>query len=158
MQSEFQTSTLNRTISLNNTQNTETKDKEISTNFSAFYAYASVFLTKGDQRAYGGGSFSRVKPQMNFSEDNGFGALELGLRYSTLYLIEGKSVITEGDFQGSSLVTGGQLSNITAGLNWYLNPSTRFMFNYVFADVQDGGPNNANGKAGFFRTRIQIDF
>ena len=157
IQSEFQRSTLNRTISLDNTQNSETKDKEISTNFSAFYVYGSVFLTKGDHRSYGGGSFGRVKPKKNFGQESGFGALELALRYSDLDLIEGKSAITDGDFVGSSLVEGGELSDITVGLNWYLNPSTRIMFNYVFADV-DRGPNNANGDAGFFRTRFQIDF
>lgn len=108
-------------------------------NFSAFYAQASYFLT-GEHRPYKNAyeGFSRVKPKNNFGQ-GGMGAWELAVRYSNINL--------DGD-----LTNGGQLSDITLGVNWYLNPATRFMLNYVIADVKDVG------KANIFQIRGQIDF
>ncbi|MFQ5792007.1 MAG: OprO/OprP family phosphate-selective porin [Acidobacteriota bacterium] len=108
--------------------------------FRAFYLQASYFLT-GENRAYSRSSaaFSRVKVRKNLGADGGAGAWEVAVRYSKLDLEE------EG-------VTGGELSDVTVGLNWHLNPVTRFMFNYVFAD------RDALGEANFFQMRFQIDF
>ena len=47
---------------------------------------------------------------------------------------------------------GGVLSDITAGVNWYLNPVTRIMFNYVMANVKD------TGNASIAQVRMQLDF
>lgn len=166
VQGEYQMSALDRSINMRDTTSLTTKEKGVSTNFSAFYVYTSVFLTKGDHRFYdpGDGAFGRMKPQKNFREDGGIGAIELAVRYSALNLIDGKSEITDGAYLGSSLVAGGQLSDITVGLNWYLSPNTRIMLNYVYTDVSNAGigkdPDNIEkvGNAGFFRTRFQIDF
>ena len=49
-------------------------------------------------------------------------------------------------------IEGGELANITVGLNWYLNPNVRIMFNYVHADIED------SGEADIFQTRFQVDF
>ncbi len=72
------------------------------------------------------------------------GAWEVGLRYSHIDLND------EG-------ISGGEEDNITVGLNWYLNPNVRMMFNYVNADLEDraGIPD---GDADIFQTRFQIDF
>lgn len=107
--------------------------------FSGYYAYVSYFLT-GEHRAYkkSAGAFSRVKPKANFGK-GGFGAWELALRYSALDL-------------NDETITGGELEDITFGVNWYLNPNVRVMGNYVRADL-DGV-----GDANIFQTRFQIDF
>ena len=52
-------------------------------------------------------------------------------------------------------ITGGEIDNITAGLNWYLNPNTRMMFNYVFSQVDR---TTFDGDTHIFMTRLQVDF
>jgi phosphate-selective porin OprO/OprP len=106
-----------------------------------YYTFASFFLT-GEHRAYkvGEGRFDRVQVKRNFlASDGGAGAWELALRYSYLNL-------------NDELADGGILSDVTAGVNWYLNPNTRVMFNYVYADLDDVDDANA------FTVRTQIDF
>jgi phosphate-selective porin OprO/OprP len=109
-------------------------------NFDAFYVYASVFLT-GEHRVYdmGDGAFDRVSPRRNFDWQGGRGAWEAGFRYASLDLND------EG-------IEGGELDDFTFGLNWYLNPNVRLMFNYVFADLDD------SGEANIFESRLQVDF
>lgn len=110
-------------------------------NFQGGYVYGSFFLTPGDHRRYkkSAGAFDRVKPKNPYLGGSGTGAWELAIRYSWLDL-------TDAD------VFGGELSDITLGLNWYLNNVTRMMFNYVYAE-RDG-----IGAANFFQMRFQIDF
>jgi phosphate-selective porin OprO/OprP len=107
--------------------------------FSGYYAYASYFLT-GEHRAYKNstGTFDRVKPKTNFGK-GGTGAWEVALRYSELDL-------------NDDPITGGELEDITFGLNWYLNPNVRAMLNYVLADL------DTVGNADIVQLRFQIDF
>jgi len=110
--------------------------------FSGWYVFASWFIT-GEHRAYkrADAAFDRIKPKSNFLIDHGTGAVELALRYSTLSLADGG-------------IQGGELSDITAGLNWYLNPNMRVMSNYVHADLQDLNVGDTN----LFEMRFQVDF
>ncbi len=109
-------------------------------NFSAFYGYASWFIT-GEHRNYKTSlaAFDRVKPKKNFGSDGGAGAFEVALRYSDIDLDD-------------TDIRGGELANITLGLNWYLNPATRVMMNYVLAELKDAG------KINIFQMRVQVDF
>jgi len=109
-------------------------------NFSAFYASVSWFIT-GEHKNYKTSEalFDRVKPNNNFGSERGLGAWEIGLRYSALDLDD-------------TDIHGGELANITAGLNWHLNPSTRIMFNYVIAHLKGVGNTN------IFQMRFQVDF
>jgi len=108
--------------------------------FDGYYLYGSYFLT-GEHRVYkkSAGAFSRVKPAKNFGQEDGIGAWELAARYSSLDLDD-------------AIVTGGELNNITAGLNWYLNPNMRIMWNYVHADKDN------TGQADIAMMRFQVDF
>ncbi len=109
--------------------------------FGGFYVYASYILT-GEQRNYDSakGVFKGVKPRNNFSlRDHGWGAWEVALRYSRLDL-------------DSSDIDGGTLDDMTVGLNWYLNPNTRFMLNYVLADLDGVGDTN------IIESRLQLNF
>ena len=127
-----------------------TLDNDEDFDFSGFYAFASYFLT-GESRKYSAskGYFGRVKPKENFHQTKGgWGAWEVGVRYSYLDLKDGG-------------IKGGEESNVTLGLNWYLNPNVRWMFNYIYVDVDDrdsGGRAIDNGNANIFQTRLQIDF
>lgn len=116
--------------------------------FSGAYVSGSYFLT-GEHRKYStkSGTFSRVKPNKNFNwGSKGLGAIELTARYSHLDLDD-------------EAIRGGKLDDVTVGINWYLNPNTRVMFNYVHAhaDVLNTGVNN-DGNANLAAMRFQIDF
>ena len=108
--------------------------------FGSFYVEGSHFLT-GEHRIYRNSraSFDRVKPFHNLGDQNGWGAWEIALRYSQLDL-------------NDQLINGGKLRDLTLGLNWYLNPTTRMMWNYVLADRVE------LGVAHLFQTRFQVDF
>lgn len=108
--------------------------------FQGYYVLATYFLT-GESRTYKGaaGTFSRVKPKSNFDGKGGAGAWEVGIRYAAL------------DLEDSG-IDGGEMWDLTAGVNWYLNPNVRVMVNYVFADLDQVG------EANIFQSRFQIDF
>ena len=78
------------------------------------------------------------------------GAVELAARYSSTDL-------DDGPYQG------GTLDAITLGANWYLNPNTRLMFNWVRSDGEspdptEDNPQSATGVVNTFQTRFQVDF
>ena len=108
--------------------------------FCAASVQASYFLT-GEHRPYSTSSaaFDRVRPKENFTPDGGSGAWELAARYSYLDLNDGP-------------VRGGRLDDFTLGVNWYLNPNARVMWNYVFANPSEGGDAN------MFQWRFQLAF
>lgn len=109
--------------------------------FWGLYGQVSYFLT-GEQRYYRErlGVFGRVRLNDNFSlRDRTCGALELTARYSYLDLDD-------------RAVLGGRLSDLTFGLNWYLQSNLRVMFNYTWARLN--GMNNGS----IVGTRFQIDY
>ncbi len=114
--------------------------------FEGWYAYASWFIT-GESRKYDqkGGTFGRVKPKNNFHIGQpGWGAFEVALRYSELDLTD-------------KLIEGGEEQDITVGLNWYINPSIRFMLNYIKADLENRA-TVPNDDINIFQARFQVDF
>ena len=123
--------------------------------FHAAYVQMSYFLT-GEHRVYDRkkGAFSRVKPFENFFRvrtgdgniEMGRGAWELAYRYSWLDLDDAEAQIF-----------GGNSSDHTVGVNWYLNPYTRLMFNYVYAQVSPAN-NAADSDLSVFQMRAQFDF
>ena len=112
--------------------------------FSGYYLQGSWFLT-GETRPYkkSSGVFGRVKPRRNFTGDSseGPGAWEIALRLSGLDLAD-------------SAVEGGKLTALSAALNWYLNPNTRVMIDYVHATAA----TNYDGAGDIFQVRFQVDF
>lgn len=107
--------------------------------FDGFYAQAGFFLTPDHRRfKTSAGAFDRQKPGTTYGKD-GRGAMELVFRVSNVNL-------------NDAGVSGGEQDNTTLGFNWYLNPATRFMLNFVNADV-DGV-----GSMDFVLVRWQVDF
>ncbi|MFH1381204.1 MAG: porin [Candidatus Omnitrophota bacterium] len=116
-------------------------DSDSTGYFKGLYAYASYFLT-GEHRAYDKkfGVFARTKPINNFSLQNKtWGAWEVATRYSYL------------DFCTED-INGGALSDVTVGLNWYLNSGMRVMLNYVHAH------RNGVGDSDIIATRFHVYF
>ncbi|HFA49572.1 MAG TPA: porin, partial [Bacteroidetes bacterium] len=104
----------------------------------------SYFLS-GEHRGYKHGAFSRTKPFKNFCiKDKEFGAFEVLARYSAM---DYSNVVSEG--------IDDKVSDITLGLNWYLNSHTRLMYNFVMSDFHKSGDNN---KLYGNLMRLQADF
>ena len=106
--------------------------------FMGWYVFVSYFVT-GEHRPYKKGRFQRVKPASNFMDGAGTGAVELAIRYSFLDLM-------------SRDVMGGEVTDWTFGANWYLNPQTRVMFNYIRSQI------TRVGDIDIVQLRFQIDF
>jgi len=116
---------------------------------SGYYVMGSFFMT-GEKRQYqaDGGVFGRVKVGGNYDGGGGSGALELKARYSTREFDSDPSV-TPTPFIGN------ELTNYSAGLNWYLNSNTRIMLDYVHSEYQSGATNDSmDGVV----VRFQLDF
>ena len=117
------------------------------------YAFVSYFLT-GENRVYDRyiGDFGRVKPHTNFWAVPtccdcccvGSGAWELAARW--------QYYDNSDDANGFA----GEANAVTLGVNWYLNPYTRVMFNYEHWDADYN--NGQNGTVDWMGTRVQWDF
>jgi phosphate-selective porin OprO and OprP len=83
----------------------------------AYYLMASFMLT-GEHKPYSGGVFKSPKP----ASDNG--ALELKARYD----------MAENKDQPTTATNERQISVLTVGANWYLNPNMRFMLEYSMGE------------------------
>lgn len=112
--------------------------------FPGAYAAAGYFLT-GESRPYNGknGVFSKLKPNRSVGKEGGIGAWEIAGRFSYIDLNDDN-------------IQGRRLSNLTAGLNWYLNPYTKFQLNYIHAMLNS--PLNGDSEANVFAMRAQMDF
>ncbi len=108
--------------------------------FYSFFGTLSWFIT-GEHKNYSKkkSAFDRLNPKKNFGTKGGFGALEIALRYSVLNL-------------NDQDLNGGKMNNITAGINWYLNPATKIAFNYVRSNIYELGISN------IYQMRFQIAF
>ena len=111
--------------------------------FSGNSIQIGYFLT-GEHRGYnhGSGSFGRVAvidPALTAEPGWGPGAWELALRKSHLDLDDGP-------------IAGGTLDDWTLGLNWYLDPLTRVMLDYIRADLE------GEGDADLAVLRVQREF
>jgi phosphate-selective porin OprO/OprP len=136
---------------------------EDSLDFSGWYVFASYFLT-GESRNYKpkDGKFDRITPIASFGKPTeksamGYGAWEIAVRYARLHLSDDN-------------IRGGGERNVTVGLNWYLNPHVRLMFNYVNVNNDNDalGASSGNLLPGesfkgdddpdLFMLRAQVDF
>jgi phosphate-selective porin OprO/OprP len=122
-----------------------TSETENDPSFSGWYVYATYFLT-GECRNYSKGKFDRIKPCCNFLYNDCCckGGWEVALRYSYLDLTD-------------EAIVGGEETNWTLGVNWYLNPCMKIMANYILADVEDND-DGISETLSIFGIRFQVDF
>ncbi len=131
-------------------------------NFHGCYAHISYFLT-GEHRPYNrtAGKFARVVPFENFFRVRteggdvvtGMGAWEIAYRFSYVDM----DFFNEDEAVPAERFKGGRSVNHTFGVNWYLNPYTRMMFNYVLANSTPKGDVDYSDLH-VFQARAQIDF
>jgi phosphate-selective porin OprO/OprP len=104
--------------------------------FWGAYGDVGYYLTDNTPN-YDGGEFDR--PQFAEEQavfDGGIGAWEVAGRVDYLDLTD-----------SGADIRGGEMLSFIAGLNWWLNPHTRFSLNYSFSQVTDG-PTAVNGPDG----------
>jgi phosphate-selective porin OprO/OprP len=116
--------------------------------YQGAYVELLYFLT-GEYRVYDRQSavFDRVVPRRNFniwSEERGWGAWQVGIRYGYL------------DLQNKG-VNGATLNDIVLGLNWFLNPNTKFQWNLAI-DHRESTPPGSSGWTYIFGSRLALDF
>ncbi len=130
-----------------------------SNNLYGGYAYVSYFLT-GENRPYNRklGVFDRVRPYENFFRvrtcdddvQTGIGAWELAYRFSYIDALDGMTA------KGA-----GRAADHTFGVNWYLNPFTRIMFNYIHSQDTYNiatATTVSGGSMDIFQMRFAMDF
>lgn len=138
--------------------------------FHGGYVFASFFLT-GENRNYDlkSATFGRLKPRRNFDLHGGPGAWEVAFRYSYLNFNSKVSSDPIPPAPGVARVgvRGGIENNFTVALNWYPTPNTRWMLNYIYADIDNRrvtpllpayNQNFNKGPLHIVQTRFQIDF
>ncbi len=116
--------------------------------FDGFYVYAAWFLT-GETRPLRNGNFDRIKPRRPLGK-SGAGAFELALRYDRLDLSDTPILARAGN----------RAESLTLGLNWYLNPYAKLLFNWVRfngtnSPLDPAGTRTAGDALG---TRLHVDF
>ena len=143
--------------------------------FYGGYASVSYFLT-GENRPYNRkmGVFDRVQPYEDFFRvrtgdgccATGRGAWEIAYRFSYIDMLQGLAPSTTS----ATTAGAGRAADHTVGLNWYLNPYTRVMFNYIHSLDAENVPivNASNKTTGSFRVfggnlnefmmRVAMDF
>jgi phosphate-selective porin OprO/OprP len=112
--------------------------------FDGYYLQGSWLLT-GESRRYNSatGSFQNPRPKSPFARDGGWGAFELAARFSHTDLDFNEGVA--GSAPAAGAVRGGEQDVLALGLNWYLNPNFKVLFNYLMIDVErlnPAGPGN----------------
>jgi phosphate-selective porin OprO/OprP len=113
--------------------------------FYGYYAQASWFLT-GESRNYRAekGVFDIIRPKANFAPGRGFGAWELAVRLSGLDL-------------SNEDVDGGEMTDLTLGVNWYVNPYMRMSANYVSVLDVEGGAHDGD-EPSVFQVHAQVAY
>jgi phosphate-selective porin OprO/OprP len=116
-----------------------------------YYVSASWFIT-GEKYAssYKGGKFDRITPLKNFNPDDiskGYGAWEIGARYST---------VDAGGLALTSSTAYDKASAYTVGLKWLPTAYVRVLLNYVDTQGEQVGGTKLDQKAVTLRT--QMDF
>jgi phosphate-selective porin OprO/OprP len=119
------------------------------------YVQAAYLLT-GEERPYNAtaGVFGRIKPRNNFGPSTGWGAWEVAVRYS--YIDMNNAFSSTLPLGGGQPAFGGLLSDLTFGVNWYLNQFAKFQFNYIDARLRRE-PVGFN-ETGIVALRAQLDF
>lgn len=117
-----------------------------SLDFHGWYVYASWMLT-GESRPYreSNATFGGVVPGRPWDGRSG-GALELAVRLSSTDLNDG-------------VVTGGKETNLTVGVNWYLDKALRLSANVVHAlDLDKPGSAHDGQHPSALVARLQYQF
>jgi phosphate-selective porin OprO/OprP len=110
--------------------------------FFGGYAEIGYYLTGGDSRAYKGGIFERSAPRSSLADD-GFGSLQLNLRYDHLDLTD-------------AMVVGGNQDAILLGLIW--TPVNYLRLNVNYGHIRYRTSSFAQFGTDVAGLRMELDF
>jgi phosphate-selective porin OprO and OprP len=109
------------------------------------------WLVTGESYAdsYKSGVFGRIRPKHNFDDKDGWGAFELGLRYSKFDASDFESLLTNATKTSSCPASAttcytSEADAWTAGAKWIFNPNARLVLNYVHTEFDT--PIKLNGR------------
>lgn len=155
--------------------NTSFDAQGYSRDIDAWYASAMWNVT-GENFAdmYKEGVFGRLKPKNNYKMGaDGWGALQVGLRYSNFDASDFKTTNAAGtgillDTPAATadglLIATNQADTWTLGANWILNPNVRIITNFIRTNydtpivVRVNGVNKSLNKENALTMRAQFDF
>ncbi len=113
----------------------ETETAEGKAHFGGYSLQAGHFLTRYE-RPWDSlfAVWGRVRPEQNYHGGNPFkkakgGLWEVAARYSYVDLDDGN-------------VQGGVVRDVTAGVNWYPDATSKIQFNWIYSNVEDLGHAN----------------
>lgn len=110
-------------------------------NYEAYYIEGSYFLRgQGKRFNMQESLFSKVKPKID-------GALEIAFRYSFIDL---------NDISNEKIEAGGEASDYTFGVNWYINQELKILFNYIVSEPR--GTEEYDGRLQVFQVRTLFAF
>jgi phosphate-selective porin OprO/OprP len=100
--------------------------KNIDKDIDAWYASVTWLLTgEAYASSYKDGMFGRITPNRNFTfGQDGWGAFELGLRYSKFDASDFKNILSSSSYTSEA-------DAWTGGAKWIVNPNARILLNYV---------------------------
>ena len=104
--------------------------------------------------AYKSGVFGRINPKNNFDDKTGWGAFELGLRYSKFDASDFKTILA------SQSANTSEADAWTAGAKWIFNPNARLVLNYIQTNLDTDIVLNGkrDDKEKVVTLRAQYDF
>ncbi|MDR2874641.1 MAG: porin [Methylobacillus sp.] len=125
-----------------NFQGTTSANKKFDHDIKAWYVDLNWMLT-GESWAdsYKSGVYGRMKPKQNFDGKDGWGAFEVGARYSKFDASDFKSMLTAT----ATNTYSSEANAWTLGAKWLLNPNARIVLNYVRTRFDD--PILVSGKS-----------
>lgn len=154
---------------------TEFDGPDYERDLDAWYA-SMMWNVSGEPFAamYKDGAFGRLKPKNSFKFGaDGWGALQVGMRYSKFDGSDFKPIQPEGAGTGvlvssnasdGVVVAANEADAWTLGANWILNPNTRVLLNYVHTEFDTPVTVRVNGVTDTFddedalTLRAQFDF
>ncbi|HEY7328642.1 MAG TPA: porin [Gemmataceae bacterium] len=128
---------------------------------NGYYVNLSYFLTGERYNADGLSTYTAIAPNRPFivsQHQYGIGAWELAAQYSQLWLNHG--VVTDGF--ADPLLNATQISQLMAGVNWWMNKYVKFGFEWVNVQTNKAVPLSDVGNLGsgynIYWTRLAMFF
>lgn len=137
LQAEYIDANFDGTQVIRNNTGVITATNPYDSDIKAWYADLNWLVT-GESWAdsYKSGVFGRIKPKKNFDSKDGWGAFEVGVRYSNFDASDFRSILTAAAAPGVTNPAS-EAEAWTVGAKWILNPNARIVLNYIRTDFDE---------------------